>query len=184
MDLLEEELRAIEETLGDGGTLGVCAVGSGSGETVSYNADVSFPTASVIKAAIVAELYAQVAEGKLAPDRRVTLGAADFVAGSGVLAGLEPGHPFTLAELAGLTISVSDNTASNAVLRAVGGPGVVNRRMREASGHDRYHDPPPRSVPSGPDDPPHTATGTPADMCRFMHAVATARSTPPPSASG
>ncbi|MBC7805600.1 MAG: class A beta-lactamase, partial [Akkermansiaceae bacterium] len=50
MESLAEELGAIEATLG-GGILGVCAVGSASGETVSYNAGTVFPTASVIKAA-------------------------------------------------------------------------------------------------------------------------------------
>ncbi len=164
------EFRDIEATLGDGGVLGVCAVGA-SGE-MSYNAGVVFPTASVIKAAIVAEFWARVAEGTLVPDARVTLGADDAVAGSGVLADLEPGHSFTLAELARLTIAVSDNTASNAVLRAVGGPGVVNRRMREEWGMTDTVIHRPIRFHLTAEDPPHTATGTPADMCRFMHAVA------------
>ncbi|MBC7807933.1 MAG: serine hydrolase, partial [Akkermansiaceae bacterium] len=156
-----------------GGILGVCAVGSASGETVSYNAGTVFPTASVIKAAIVAEMWAQIGEGTLAPDMSVTSGADDRVAGSGVLADLEPGHSFTLAELSRLAISVSDNTASNAVLRAVGGPGVVNRRMRETWGMTDTVIHRPIRFHLTPDDPSHTATGTPADMCRFMHAVAT-----------
>ncbi|MBC8137774.1 MAG: serine hydrolase [Fibrella sp.] len=174
MDELLDELRAIEATLG-GGVLGVHAVGAASGVTVSYNSGAVFPTASVIKAPLVAELWAQIAEGKLAPDAKVALDAGDFVAGSGVLARLEPGHSFTLAELARLAICVSDNTASNAVLRAVGGKDVVNRRMQGDWGmtDTTIHRPIRFHLESG--DPPHTATGTPVDMCRFMSAVAGGR---------
>jgi len=169
---LREELQAIEMTL-KGGSLGVAAIDGATGEIVSYNADWTFPTASVIKAPIVAELYAQSAEGKLKTTTTVTVAAEDFVGGSGVLAHLSPGHTFTLDELALLAIKESDNTASNLVLRAIGGPEVINQRM-----HNEWEMPNttvhrPIRFTLTPDDPPHTATGTPQDMMRFMNAVAT-----------
>ncbi len=168
---LSAAFREVEATL-SGGVLGVCATADGV-SWVTYNADVSFPTASTIKAAIVAELLARVEDGAVSLGTRVEIGAADFVAGSGVLAGLEPGHSFTLGELARLAISVSDNTASNVVLAAVGGPESVNRRMRGEWGMTGTVIHRPIRFHVGAGDPPHTATGTPADMCRFMWAVAT-----------
>ena len=168
---ITDELRTIEATLGDGATLGVCAV-SNDGKWAEHNADTVFPTASIIKAVIVAELWARIAEGNLSATDTVTLAQADTVAGSGVLASLAPGHTFTLAELAGLAISVSDNTASNAVLRAVGGVEVVNARMRESWGMPNTVIHRPIQFHLEPGDPPHTATGTPRDMCHFMNAIA------------
>lgn len=172
MTALVEEIRAIEATLG-GGTLGVCSVGSATGEVISYNADVVFPTASVIKAAIVAEMYAQVEEGALTPDRIVSVHPEEIVAGSGVLSHLTPATAlYTLDDLATLAIMISDNTASNMVLAGVDGPEGVNRRMHEEWGMTNTTIHRPIKFHLEPNDPPHTATGTPADMCRFMNAIA------------
>ena len=171
---IQDELRRIEASLG-GGTLGVCASVGHDGEPVTYNADETFPTASVIKVAIVAEWFARVEEGDLSADETVTVAAADHIVGSGVLAGLRPGHTFALPELAWLAITVSDNTASNLVLRVVGGKDRVNTRMRDEWGMRStvIHRPIRFHVASG--DPPYTATGTPRDLCRFMELAATGR---------
>ncbi|MBC8142880.1 MAG: serine hydrolase [Armatimonadetes bacterium] len=164
------ELRAIEATLG-GGMLGVCAVNDAD-VSVEYNEDVVFPLASVVKAVIVAELFAQAEAGRLSVSDTVTLSEGDKVAGSGVLASLSAGHTFTLAELAYLAIAVSDNSASNAVLRAVGGVDVINARL-----YDEWNMPDtvlhrPIKFHLSPGDAPHTATGEPRDMAFFMNAIA------------
>lgn len=164
------ELMDIQESLG-GGTLGVYAMND-VGKIIAFNEEVIFPTASVIKAAIVTELFAQIAEGKLSEGDTVTITDADKVAGSGVLASLNAEHTFTTGELARLAISVSDNTASNAVLRAVGGIDVVNARMHSEWSMPNTAIHRPIRFHLSPDDPPHTATGTPRDMAVFMNAVA------------
>lgn len=169
--VLKDELRAIEATL-KGGSLGVAAINRATGEIVTYNADRIFPTASVIKAPIVAELYTQAAEGKLLTTTPVTVNKSDIVGGSGVLAHLAPDHAFSLDELALLAIKESDNTASNLVLRAVGGPAAVNHRM-----HTEWNMPDtvihrPIQFHLESTDPPHTATGSPQDMMVFMNTVA------------
>lgn len=178
MSSLVDSLRAVEADLG-GGTLGVAA--AHQGETVLYNADVTFPTASVIKAAIVAELHLQVEEGRLSPDAPVTVEAADVVAGSGVLCRLTPGLSLPLRDLALLAIMVSDNTASNLCLRAVGGPEAVNRRMHQEWGMPDTTIHRPIRFALGPDDPPHTATGTPRDMMHFMDGLAQGTLLPEPA---
>jgi beta-lactamase class A len=169
---VEERLREIEASL-EGGTLGVSATFLPTGETVAYRADETFPTASVIKIAIVAELFTQEAEGRLDTRRMVTVADDDMTGGSGVLAQLSPGLSLSLADLATLTISVSDNTASNLCLTAVGGPEAVNRRMAEAWGMTGTTVHRPIKFSLNPGDPPHTATGTPRDMERLVRLLAT-----------
>lgn len=167
---VHEQLRRIESTLG-GGTLGVAAYNPATGETVSYNADDIFPTASVIKVAIVAEAYIQQAKGILSLTDVVEVTEGDKVAGSGVLSHLTPGVRLPLKDLAQLAIMVSDNTASNLCLRAVGGPEAVNRRMHEEWGMKSTTVHRPIKFRLEPDDPPYTATGSPRDMMRLMQII-------------
>jgi len=160
---LTEQLREIEATL-KGGMLGVAATFLPTGESVFYNADEVFPTASVIKVAIVSELYTQAAEGRLSVNEMVEVTAETITGGSGVLSVLTPGVRLPLQDLAMLTICVSDNTASNLCLAAVGGKDMVNARMHGEWGmsNTTIHRPIRFALQEG--DPPHTATGTPRDM--------------------
>jgi beta-lactamase class A len=161
-----EQLAVIEATL-RGGILGVAARFLPTNETVSYNAPTVFPTASVIKVAIVAELFAQGAD----LDQPITVQAEDIVAGSGVLAHLTPGLTLPLRDLMHLTISVSDNTASNLCLKQAGGKDAVNARMRETWGMTSTEIHRPIRFELQPCDPPSTATGTPEDFLNLLVAL-------------
>ena len=154
------ELAALEASLG-GGTLGLAA--ALAGESVLYQADTLFPTASSIKIAIVEEVFRQ----GLDLAQLVSVTEADFVGGSGVLASLAPGVCLPLGDLATLAITVSDNTASNLCLRAVGGADAVNARLLEwGCTNTRIHRP--IKFQLDENDPPHTATGTPADFLTIL----------------
>jgi beta-lactamase class A len=142
-------------------------------ETVLYKADTVFPTASTIKVAIIAELLTQAAEGRLALTDTVPVLETDQVAGSGVLAELSPGTLYSLRDLALLAIAISDNTASNLCLRAVGGKNVVNHRMREGWGMGNTQIYRPIQFHLSSTDPPFTATGTPRDFLHLMTLIAT-----------
>lgn len=155
-----DTLGQIEASLG-GGVLGVAA--SFEDEAVLYNEEIVFPTASCIKIAIVEEVFRQGLDLSLPIEIR----AEDFVGGSGALSSLTPPVNLPLGDLATLTLSISDNTASNACLRAVGGPDAVNARLRsfgltETTVHR------PIKFALGPGDPPHTATGTPAEFLALL----------------
>lgn len=153
-------MEALEAALG-GGVLGVAA--AFGEERVLYNAELLFPTASSIKIAIVEEVFGQ----GLDLAQPITVTEADFVGGSGVLATLMPGTTLTLGDLATLTITVSDNTASNLCLRAVGGPEAVNARLVEWGCQDtKIHRPIKFKLEES--DPPHTATSTPHDFLRML----------------
>ncbi len=83
-------------------------------------ADAPFPAASVIKVGIMSSLLHQVAQGLARLDDRLVISARQMVAGAGVLFELEPERDYSLAELCRLMMVVSDNTASNALVRHQG----------------------------------------------------------------
>ncbi|HET8646001.1 MAG TPA: serine hydrolase, partial [Vicinamibacteria bacterium] len=120
--------RAIDERLSRfPGTLGLFALHLETGETVAVNADTRFPTASVIKTAVMVEAFQQIADGRLRKDQLVTLEEAAKVGGSGVLRGLRAGGQHSVADLLYLMIAVSDNTATNLLIGLVGTKNVDDR---------------------------------------------------------
>jgi beta-lactamase class A len=111
---IEERLRSFP------GTLGVAALDLDTGETVAVNADTRFPTASVIKVAVMAAVFQQMADGRIRKDQLLTLKEEEKVGGSGVLHGLRAGAQFSVADLLYLMIAISDNTATNMLVGLVG----------------------------------------------------------------
>ncbi len=101
----------------------------GTGESYYQHADEPMPTASLIKLAVMIEVYQQVADGKVKLSDPVTLRKEDKVPGSGVLTDhFTPGITFPLGDAVHLMIAVSDNTATNLVLDKIG-IGATAERM-------------------------------------------------------
>jgi beta-lactamase class A len=114
-----------------GGEVGVGLVHVETGARISINGDRRFPMASVYKLPIAVELLAQVAQGKLTLDREVFVAPNDIRA----CCTLSRRHPrggisLPVRELLELMMVESDNTAADAVLKLVGGPPMVQRRLR------------------------------------------------------
>jgi beta-lactamase class A len=100
-----------------------------SGESYALNANEPMPTASLIKLAVMIEVYQQAAEGKIKLSDTVTLHEEDKVPGSGVLTEhFTAGLTFPLRDAVHLMIAVSDNTAANLVLDKIG-IGSTAKRM-------------------------------------------------------
>lgn len=130
-DLLRLENKIDQIISRSRGTVGVSLIHVESGATLSVRGDERFPMASVYKLPIAIELLAQVSAGTLALDRPIALAPSDIRA----CCTLSRRHPrggvtVTAGELLELMIVESDNTASDAILKLVGGPPVVERRMR------------------------------------------------------
>jgi beta-lactamase class A len=100
--------------------VGVAAREIESGKSWAINGGAPFPAASTIKAAILVALYRAVDAGRVDFDQKVTVEAAAKVPGSGVLTWMAEGLALPLRDLAYLMIAISDNTASNLVIDAVG----------------------------------------------------------------
>lgn len=92
----------------------------GTGETLTRDPDAVFHSASTIKLAILIALYRRVAAGDLTLEQSVTIRAENRTGGSGVLAALGPDVHLSLYDLAVLMTIVSDNTATNECIDAVG----------------------------------------------------------------
>lgn len=90
------------------------------GLPVEWCPDEIFPAASVIKVGIMSCLLDEVEKGTLSLSDRVCIGASQQVGGAGVLFELEPDRDYRLDELCRLMMVVSDNTASNALVRKLG----------------------------------------------------------------
>ncbi|MBV8367331.1 MAG: serine hydrolase [Candidatus Eremiobacteraeota bacterium] len=82
-------------------------------------ADTVLPAASVIKLLIALALVEEAHAGRFNLTSRVSLAAQDQVGGSDRFGAASPGS-YPAAALLDAMLSVSDNTASNALLRAVG----------------------------------------------------------------
>jgi beta-lactamase class A len=148
------------------GQVGLAAQHLDSETPLLYQADDVFPTASVIKLVVLAEYLAQVEAGRLRPDQPVVLQASDQVGGSGILKDLQPGLRLTLADVAMLSITVSDNTAANLLIEQVGGLEPIKARLRALGMHHTTMGRP-FIFDSTADN-----TGAPADFLRLLLAVA------------
>jgi beta-lactamase class A len=90
-----------------------------------------FPSASVIKLAIMATVFRAYDARTAAPSQLVRTRASDLIGGSDVLAGSPPGKAWRIDELVNAMIHVSDNSASNTLISAFG-METINATMRQA----------------------------------------------------
>lgn len=115
------------------GRIGVAALDLASGRMVSVLGDQPFPMASTSKIAIVATYLDGVDRGRWRLSDQFPLmlpvRSAKF---SSAVAPVRAGQMMSAQSLIELAITRSDNPATDALLKAVGGPAAVNRWMRSA----------------------------------------------------
>lgn len=102
------------------GTAGYIIKDFKSGRIVSSNADVLFPSASLIKFPILCAAFQAVEERKLSLSTPVTLARGDRRGGSGLLKFSPAGTVYTNRELLEAMIGHSDNTAAELLIRQLG----------------------------------------------------------------
>ncbi len=95
-----------------------------TGATFGNQDSLVFPAASTIKMVILIGLARAFDEARLQPADKAPALASQKVSGSGVLNWLETGLELTLQDHAWLMIAISDNTASNVLIDAVGIPAI------------------------------------------------------------
>ena len=98
------------------GTVGYSVIDLETGARISRRGDETFPTASLIKVAILVTVYDLVAKGQLSLDDPLTVLKIDQVPGSGVIQFLHNGTVLTVHDAAWLMSTISDNTATNLLL--------------------------------------------------------------------
>lgn len=124
------EQRITERAAEFSGQFGMFARNLETGAEVGVNADAVMPTASVIKVAVLAELYRQVDTGAVSLEERREVTPDDWWGGSGVLKEFAPGLAPKVNDLARMMIIVSDNVATGMLVRLLG-KDAINTSLRE-----------------------------------------------------
>ncbi|WP_313808651.1 serine hydrolase [Sphingobium sp.] len=96
-------------TLTDG-TVGIAVRDLGTGETLAYNGDTLFPMASTYKVAVAAKILSLLDAGSLSLDEPL----------------IRLGRPLPVRTLLEMSLTLSDNEATDALVARAGGPQAVN----------------------------------------------------------
>ena len=166
-DRIIEATRKAEAWLG--ARVGLAIHDTGSGESWLHNADERFPMTSTFKVLACAALLARADAGKEDMERLVGITQGDLVTWSPVTEG-RVGGEMSLNALCDATMRMSDNTAANKVLHALGGPAAVTAFVRslndETTRLDRRETDLNEGTPGDPRD-----TTSPAAMAASLQAL-------------
>jgi beta-lactamase class A len=120
-----QRLAAIEAQIG--GRLGLAVLDTGSGRRIEYHAGDRFAMCSTFKLMLVAAVLARVDTQQESLDRRVAYGPPDLLEYAPVTREHVTEGGMTVSALCAASVELSDNTAANLLLRAIGGPEGLTR---------------------------------------------------------
>lgn len=169
---LRQALAALEAS--SGGKLGIAVLDAKDGTLVGHRADERFTMCSTFKLSLVAAVLARADAGDIALDALIPITPDDPVGHSpAVRAALAKGETaMSLAALCEASQTVSDNGASNILLRRIGGPQALTAFWRGLGDNvtrlDRYE---PELNIGGENELRDTTS--PAAMTRSMRAILT-----------
>lgn len=114
--------------------VGVCARQLRTGQSIRFNPEQRFAQASVYKLPIAIQLLRCVEAGQFTLDNKIEVLDTDISPGSGMIKdNLLPGATLSLQNLLSLTLRVSDNTASDILLRLAGGANAVSAWLQSVN---------------------------------------------------
>ena len=123
------------------GRIGVAALDLSTGRSVAVLGNQPFPMASTSKIAIVATFLEGVDQGRFRLEDQyplmVPVPSRKF---DGPVAPVRAGQMYSALNLIEMTITRSDNRATDALLAVVGGPQAVNRWLRKSGLNDLHID--------------------------------------------
>jgi beta-lactamase class A len=127
---LEREIARLSTV--SGGVVGVTAIQIETGRRVSVNGAERFPMASTFKVPIAVQLLTRIDKGEVKLDQMIEIKQSDLHPGSGTLNDLfnKGGLAMSVRNLMELMLLISDNSATDVMLRTAGGPEAVTSRMR------------------------------------------------------
>ena len=127
---LKNRLSSIRKTYPSLST-GLLFVDLETGDYVDFNSDKVYPTASVIKLPILIAFLQDVDAGKINLNETWTMTNDVIVGGSGEFQDLPVNTKFTAQNVIDKMITISDNTATNMVIKRMGGIKYVNQRFAQ-----------------------------------------------------
>ncbi|MHB8962868.1 MAG: serine hydrolase [Saccharofermentanales bacterium] len=125
------------------GRIGVYYINLSNGEVFGYGEKNPFVAASSIKMGIVTQLYKSVVEGKLVLTQMLTYDnrpypTGDLEYGTGIILEEPNGTQFSIRRTAQLAITISDNCATNMIIRTLGGIDTVIPALNAISAEVPY----------------------------------------------
>jgi beta-lactamase class A len=150
------------------GHVGIAVQDVATGAITGINSGAEMPAASTIKIPVMVEVFRQLGTGKFDLNTRLTLRRSDKDWGSGDLCDARAGKSYTVAKLLSLMIDVSDNTATNMLIRLVGRQSI-NQEMQDLGlTHTRLTN----FIRSEGPQIRWALRSSPADMAHLLHAMA------------
>jgi beta-lactamase class A len=112
--------------------VGLCAIHIETGQRIVFDSESRFPMASTYKLPIAMQLLKLVEQGRASLEQLIDVTESDLSPGDGPITVLlgNPGVRLSIRNLLDLMLRVSDNTASDIILRLAGGPSAVTDFMR------------------------------------------------------
>lgn len=128
--VVEREIDRISQV--SGGIVGATAIHIESGRRVTLRNTDTFPMASTVKVPLAVQLLTKVDNGELRLDQMIEIHEADLHPGSGTLTDLfnKGGLALSIRNLMELMLLISDNSATDVLLRLAGGGDAVTARMK------------------------------------------------------
>lgn len=102
-----------------------------NGNYVNWNGIAPFPAASTIKIPVLVAFFQDVDQGKIFLDEELTMTKSIIGGGSGGMQYKDVGTKYTAIATATEMIANSDNTATNMIIKRLGGKAKLNRRFRK-----------------------------------------------------
>ena len=163
----DDALAEIERNAG--GRLGVAVSDAAGRMFAAHRGGERFPMVSTFKLLLVGATLSRVDAGTESLDRRIRFGRDDLVTYSPVTE-TRVGDGLTVGELCEATATLSDNTAANLLLQALGGPAGLTAWLRALSdGVTRLDRMEPALNEARPGDPRDTSS--PLAFLETMHAL-------------
>lgn len=135
-----DTFRRIEEDLG--GRIGVSVVNTKSQRRAAYRGDERFALCSTFKAPLAAAVLAQIDAGTISGSATIDLAGEPLLSNSPISAEHAKEGKLPVMAACEAAVSHSDNTAANALLRLIGGPGAMTEFFRrlgdDTTRLDRY----------------------------------------------
>lgn len=130
MTALKQQVQALASSQPDL-TPGVFLVDLDTNAYVDLNGSMVFPAASMIKVPILVAFFQDVDAGKIRLDEQLVLTEDVIAEGSGDLQYQPIGSKYSALETATLMIVISDNTATNMLIKRMGGKEALNQRFQD-----------------------------------------------------
>ncbi|GBF81421.1 serine hydrolase [Aphanothece sacrum] len=102
-----------------------------NGAYINLGGSTPIPAASTIKIPVLVAFFEEVDKGNIHLDQMLIMDKEVITTGSGDMQYMQVGKKFTALEVATKMIIISDNTATDMLIRQIGGKEVLNQRFKE-----------------------------------------------------